>query len=265
VQEVPDRGCVIDQIVKGQKWMAIYGKTALVTGGAHRVGGAITRMLAAAGARVAFTYHASTAEADMLLSELQTAGQTARALACDIADWQAVKMLSRQVEATLGPVEIIVNSASLFMPTPVPTDDISDWQRVSRVGIDGPFHICNAFVPGMLRQGQGAIVNILDNSIWKPWPDFAAHAMAKGALAALTRQLAVDLAPTVRVNGVVSGPVLPPTGMTSGRVDAIATQTLLKRWGRPEHVAHAVRYLIEAEYVTGEMLRVDGGERLARV
>ncbi len=245
--------------------MEIEGKIVLVTGGAQRVGAAITRALSTAGAQVAFTYHTSSDAARELERTLQGAGATAQAFSCDVADWAAVRTLAEQVEAQWGAVDIIVNSASLFRATPFPSDDIDSWQRITRVVIDGAFYICNAFAPGMQTRDQGVIINILDGSVWKPWPNFLAHTTAKGALAAMTRQLALDLAPSVRVNAVVPGPVLPPEQMQHGRHAALAQQTLLKRWGEPGDVAHAVRYLIEANYVTGEILFVDGGERLARV
>ena len=245
--------------------MEIEGKTVLVTGGAHRVGAAITRSLSGAGAQVAFTYHTSGDAARELERRLQGAGAAAQAFPCDVADWAAVRALVAQVEARFGAVDIIVNSASLFQATPFPSNDIDTWQRVTRVVIDGAFYVCNAFTPGMQTREQGTIINILDSSVWKPWPNFVAHTTAKGALAAMTRQLALDLAPSIRVNAVVPGPVLPPEQMQQDRQAALAQQTLLKRWGEPGDVAQAVRYLIEADYVTGEILFVDGGERLARV
>jgi 3-oxoacyl-[acyl-carrier protein] reductase/pteridine reductase len=144
---------------------------------------------------------------------------------------------------------------------PFPTDDLETWQRVTAISIDGPFYVCNALAPGMLARGGGVIVNIVDLSAWEPWPKFMAHAVGKAALLALTRQLALELAPTVRANAVAPGPVLPPPNATPQSEAAAAARTLLGRWGNPEDVAAAVRYLIEADYVTGDVITVDGGER----
>jgi NAD(P)-dependent dehydrogenase (short-subunit alcohol dehydrogenase family) len=113
----------------------------------------------------------------------------------------------------------------------------------------------------MLQQGEGAIVNILDLSAWEPWPDFAAHSVGKAGLLALTKQLALELAPAVRVNAVAPGPVLPPPDYSAAQAARLAQKTLLGRWGRPEDVAQAVMYLVEADYITGEVIVVDGGQR----
>jgi 3-oxoacyl-[acyl-carrier protein] reductase/pteridine reductase len=116
----------------------------------------------------------------------------------------------------------------------------------------------------MLERGGGAIINIVDMAAWQPWRGFAAHAVGKSALMGLTRQLALELAPTVRVNAVAPGPVLPPVGFSEKQIESFGGRTLLGRWGTPEDVAQAVRYLIAADYVTGEVITVDGGERYWR-
>lgn len=113
----------------------------------------------------------------------------------------------------------------------------------------------------MLPRGSGAIVNVVDLSAWEAWPDFTAHAVGKSALLAMTRQFALELAPMIRVNAVVPGPVLPPVDFSSAKVARTAARTLLDRWGTPDDVAHAVKFLIEAEYTTGDTLFVEGGQR----
>jgi NAD(P)-dependent dehydrogenase (short-subunit alcohol dehydrogenase family) len=113
----------------------------------------------------------------------------------------------------------------------------------------------------MLARGGGAIVNIVDLSAWEPWPNFAAHGVSKAALLAFTRQLALELAPTIRANAVAPGPVMPAPYQSKESVARAAQGTFLKRWGKPVDVAFAVRYLIEADYVTGDVVTVDGGER----
>jgi 3-oxoacyl-[acyl-carrier protein] reductase/pteridine reductase len=128
--------------------------------------------------------------------------------------------------------------------------------------IHGSFYCANALAPSMLEHGQGTIINIVDLSAWQPWPNFAAHSVGKAGLLALTRQLAFELAPTVRVNAVAPGPVLPPPGSSQDKIARLAQNTLLNRWGVPEDVAQAVIYLVEADYVTGEVIVVDGGERI---
>ena len=241
--------------------MDIAGRVALVTGGAHRVGKAIAMMLAVCGADVAVTYHTSSAAASQTLTEVESLGVRAAAVRCDLTKWDDVQTMAAAVRATLGAVDILVNSAGLFRRTPFPTQDIDLWHKVTRTSVDGAFYVCNCFVPSMMQQGEGVIVNILDLAAFHPWPHYAAHSVAKAGLLAFTRQLAIELSPTIRTNAVAAGPVLPPDGLSESRRSDIASRTLLGRWGVPGDVADAVRYLIEADYVVGEVITVDGGER----
>ncbi len=243
--------------------MNIAGKIALVTGGAHRVGKAITMMLANQGAHVVVNYHTSAQAAADTIQEVQATGVDGMAIQCDVADWRAVQQMAGQVRARFGRVDIIVNSASSFLRTPFPTEDIESWQRVISVSIDGAFYVCNALVPIMPDEG-GSIVNIVDAAASQPWPNFVAHGVGKAGLLALTRQLALELAPDIRVNAVSPGYVLPPPHFSAEQVQASAERTLLQRWGGPDDVAGAVNFLLEADYVTGEVIVVDGGERYGR-
>jgi NAD(P)-dependent dehydrogenase (short-subunit alcohol dehydrogenase family) len=241
--------------------MEMRGKVALVTGGAIRVGKAITLMLARAGADVVVNYFSSSKAADETVAEAQALGVRARAIRCDVSDAAQVQAMVDTILGEFGGVDILVNSASLFEKTPFPTNDFAAWHRVTGISIDGPFYVTNALAASMLARGGGAIVNIVDLSAWEPWPNFAAHVVSKAALLAFTKQMALELAPTVRVNAVAPGPVMPPPDYDETRAAAAANRTLLGRWGSPEDVALAVRYLIEADYVTADVITVDGGER----
>ncbi|UCC88162.1 MAG: SDR family oxidoreductase [Anaerolineales bacterium] len=237
------------------------GKNALVTGGAHRVGKAITLALAKAGANVVINYHTSADAAEATAAEARYLGVEALAVQADVSDHQQVEAMVAAAQERFGLIDILINSASRFEKTPFPTPNVMAWHRVTNVLIHGSFYCANAIAPLMLERGEGTIVNILDLSAWEPWPDFSAHSVGKAGLLALTRQLALELAPTVRVNAVAAGLVLPPASYSKARTAALAQRTLLKRWGAAEDVAQAVMYLIQAEYVTGEVLVVDGGER----
>jgi NAD(P)-dependent dehydrogenase (short-subunit alcohol dehydrogenase family) len=241
--------------------MEVQGKTALVTGGAHRVGRAITLALARAGANVAINYHTSADAAQETAIMVRALGVAALPLPADVSQAGEVQAMVTATEERLGGVDILVNAASLWRKTPFPMADFADWHRVTGILIDGALYCANAVAPGMLRAGEGAIVNVVDLSAWQPWPGYAAHAVGKAALLALTRQLALELAPEVQVNAVAPGPVLPPPGSGRERVDEIAARTLKGRWGSPEDVASAVLFLVQADYITGEVLVVDGGER----
>jgi NAD(P)-dependent dehydrogenase (short-subunit alcohol dehydrogenase family) len=242
------------------------GKVALVTGGAHRVGKAITMMLAQSGAHVIVNYNSSADEAQQTVAEARALGVDALAIQCDVADYEAVQQMAGVITGQFGGVDILVNSASYFSTTPFPTSKpavIEMWRKVTRILLDGTFYVCNSLAPAMQARGGGVIVNIVDLSAWQPWPNFMAHATGKAGLLAMTRQLALELAPTIRANAVAPGPVLPPPGYSEAQVAASARHTLLERWGSPEDVAGAVKYLVEADYVTGDVITVDGGERYA--
>jgi pteridine reductase len=237
------------------------GKTALVTGGAHRVGKAITLALAGAGANVVINYYASADAAGRTAAEARALGVQALPVQADVSEHGQVEAMVAEAVDRFGSIDILVNSASRFEKTPFPTQDVAAWQRVTRILIDGSFYCANATAPVMLKSGEGTIVNILDSAAYQPWPGWAAHCVGKAGLAALTRQLALELAPGVRVNAVAPGPVLAPSDLPEARVNQLAEGTLLNRWGTPEDVAGAVLYLVGADYVTGEVLVVDGGER----
>ncbi len=237
------------------------GKTALITGGAVRVGKAITLALAEAGTNVVINYNSSSTAADVTAAEATALGVEALAVQANIADLEQVDAMVGLAKERLGGVDILVNSASRYKETPFPTDDHSEWHRLTGIGINGPYYCTNAVAPGMLTKGEGAIINIVDLSGLEPWPNFLAHSVSKAALMAMTRQWALELAPAVRVNAIAPGPVLPPPDYSPEVIDYVAGMTLLQRWGTPEDIAEAVLYFVRANYVTGDMLCVDGGER----
>jgi 3-oxoacyl-[acyl-carrier protein] reductase/pteridine reductase len=139
-------------------------------------------------------------------------------------------------------------------------DDYHDWHLVTNILINGSLYCANNVAPLMLAKGEGAIVNIIDLAAFEPWPNFIAHSVGKAALLALSKQLALELAPAVRVNAIAPGPVLPPPDYSEERIARAAQHTLLNRWGKAEDVAEAVLYFVKANYVTGDVLLVDGGE-----
>ena len=241
--------------------MELAGRVALVTGGAHRVGRAIALTLAAAGVDVAVAYNRSEAEAAETVEELKGCGVDSDAFRADLAAPSEASRLAEAVAGRLGPIDALVNSASWFARDEFPSDDTDTWYRTFDIVVHGPFHLCNAVTPSMLDRGSGAIVNIVDLSAWQPWPGRAAHSVAKAALLALTRQLAVELAPAVRCNAVALGPTIPPARFAPEQVERLRRRTLLGRWSGGEEAGRAVRYLLEAEAATGACLTVDGGEQ----
>lgn len=241
--------------------MKLTGKTALVTGGAIRVGKAICLALAQAGANIIINYHRSAEAAAETAAEVEALGVEALPVQADVADHAQVQQMMALAQTRFGGVDVLVNGASLFKRTPLPMTEVSDWRRVIGSSLDGAFYCANAVAPHMLAQGEGVIINIVDLSAWQPSAGFAAHSVGKAGLLALTRQLALELAPAVRVNAVAPGPVLPPPHFKPAQIERLAKQTLLKRWGQPEDVAQAVLFLVQADYITGECLTVDGGQQ----
>ena len=245
--------------------MKLEGKTALVTGGAHRVGKAIALELAKGGSNVVINYYSSDTAAQETVREAEALGVGGLAVQADVGDLKQVRALVAAAADRFGAVDILVNSASIWQKTPLPMGDFSGWHRVLGVLLDGSMYLADAVAPLMQERGEGAIVNIVDLAAWKPFSGFVAHSVGKAGLLSLTRSLALELAPTVSVNAVAPGPVLPPPDYTEEQNARIAKKTLKGRWGAAHDVASAVRFLVEADYITGEVLVVDGGERLGPV
>jgi NAD(P)-dependent dehydrogenase (short-subunit alcohol dehydrogenase family) len=243
--------------------MKIEGKTALITGGAHRVGKAITMTLAQAGANVVVNYYSSAAAAQETVREAEGLGVGALAVQADVGDMVQARALVSATADRFGAVDILINSASIWQKTPLPMGDFVGWHRVLGVLLDGPMYLTDAVAPMMRERGEGAMVNIVDLSAWKPFAGYIAHSVGKAGLLALTRQLALELAPAVSVNAVAPGPVLPPPEYGDEQIASLAERTLKGRWGEAQDVADAVRFLVEADYITGEVIVVDGGQRLA--
>ncbi len=243
--------------------MNLSGQVALVTGGAVRVGRAIALGLASAGAHLVIHYHRSADAAQETVSEARQRGVEAVALPANLANSKEALALARAAEDYFGRVDIIVHSASPFVRASLSETTPEIWCQVLGVLVDGFFILARELTPGMVARGEGGIVVILDRGTFDPWPDFLAHSVGKSALWALVRNLAVELAPHVRVNGIVPGPVLPPPDYPEEDQARIAQGTLLGRWGDPQDVVEAVLFLLRSDYITGEALFVDGGERWA--
>ncbi|HEC10295.1 MAG TPA: SDR family oxidoreductase [Acidimicrobiales bacterium] len=245
--------------------MEIAGRTALVTGGAHRVGGAVTLALARAGANVIVNYLTSEVEADSTVEAARDLGAEAVSFRADVSDPDQVAEMVEFAGDRFGGVDILVNSASAFATDPFPPTDFATWHRTFDVVVHGAYYCSSIVAPGMLERSDGVILNIVDLSAWQPWPDRGAHSVAKAASLALTRQLAVELAPTVRANAVALGPTIPPVHFSPEQVERLRSRTLLGRWTGGDEVGRAVRYLVESETVTGECLTVDAGEQYGHV
>jgi pteridine reductase len=244
---------------------SLSGKVVLVTGGAKRVGAAIARRLHREGASLMLHYRGSEREAKALRAELNAARADSAALVQ--ADLLDVAGLSEIVKNTVGRFErldTLVNNASAFFPTPVGEMTLASWDSLVGANLRAPLFLSQAAAPHLKKTG-GAIVNIIDIHAERPLKGYVIYSIAKTGLAGLTRSLARELAPEVRVNGVAPGAIVWPEDgswddLTRQR---IVSHTLLKRTGDPDDIARAVYYLIaEAPYVTGEIIAVDGGRSI---
>ncbi len=244
--------------------MNLEGKVALVSGGAVRVGKAIALALAEAGVDVAFSYKSSAAEAAQTQAQIEALGRRALAVQADAADVHACRELVGATASRFGRLDVLVNSASLWKRTKFAELTEQDWDLVTNIVLKGAIFTSQAAAPHLAEHGDGAIINIVDLSAFVPFRNFAAHSAGKAGLLNLTYSLAIELAPAVRVNAIAPGPVLPPPAYTQKQIDAAANGTLLRRWGTPEDVAQAAVFLVQANYITGTVIEVDGGEHLMR-
>ena len=238
------------------------GKTALVTGGGHRLGRAFALGLARAGANVLIDYHESEEEAQATVSEIRALGCEAEAVRADVSVPADVKRLVEACAERFGRLDVLVNSASLFRSASVAETTDADWDRTLSVNLKGPFMLSRDAAPLLRREGGGLIVNIADLSAFQAWPSYVAHSVSKAGLVHLTRVLARALAPDVRVNCIAPGTVLPPTGYTEAESDPKGTRRVIGREGTPEDAVRALLYFVEADFVTGEIAVVDGGRML---
>lgn len=242
--------------------MDIEGKVALVTGAAKRVGRSIAHALAERGAELVAHYHTSDREAQEVLALAKKLGGKPVAVRADLAVPAEIGTMVETAMRAFGRVDILVNSAAIFYRTPFPTLTEADWDRFLAVNLKAPFLLCRQVGEIMCRQGHGKIVNVADIAGTKVWADFLPYSVSKAGLLALTTGLAKALAPAVQVNAIAPGTVLLPDGSTPDEQARALGRVPLRRLGAPEDIAHAAVYLVESDFVTGEVLTVDGGQRL---
>ncbi|HTR00943.1 MAG TPA: pteridine reductase [Candidatus Acidoferrum sp.] len=237
---------------------------ALVTGGAARIGAVIVQTLHAAGYNVVLHYHRSHERAAALAAALNaTRRDSAMLVQADLLDLAAIERLAREAHAAWGRVDLLVNNASTFFPTPLGTITEAHWNNLIGSNARAPLWLCQQLAPA-LTAANGSIVNIIDSTSRYGLAEFVPYAMAKAALANMTRSLARALAPHVRVNGVAPGAILWPEytgGVSEQERQATLARTMLGRLGTPQDIAHAVAFLAGATYVTGQIIKVDGGVR----
>lgn len=242
--------------------MLLQHRCALVTGGAVRVGRALVLALSGAGMRVVVHFNSSRDAADELVEEIRQGGGEAIAVFADLSLQADVERLADRAESAFGGVDVLVNNASVFPEEGLEEVDEALWDETLAVNLKAPFFLTQRLGAAMRHRGEGVIVNLCDLAGLHPWRGYAAHGVSKAGLAHLTRVAARALAPQVRVVGIAPGTVLPPDDLDEAEIARLAERVPMRRIGSPDDVADALLYLLRADFVTGEMLVIDGGRLL---
>lgn len=243
--------------------MVVTDRVVLVTGGARRIGATIARELHAGGYSVAVHYRSSGEDAAALAAELSSERPGSAFTLCgDIAQVSECRRLVEEVIGRFGRLDLLVNNASSFYPTPLSEATEGQWDELTGSNLKGPFFLSQAAAPHLAEVG-GSIVNLVDVHAFRVLADHAIYTAAKAGLVSLTRSLAHDLAPTVRVNGIAPGAILwPEDGSTEAAQRATLAAIPLDRQGETGDIARTVSFLAASPYITGEVIHVDGGRSL---
>jgi NAD(P)-dependent dehydrogenase (short-subunit alcohol dehydrogenase family) len=236
-------------------------RVALVTGGAVRVGRAITLGLAGHGWDVVVAYHSSVDEAESVSAEVEAVGRRCALVRADLSRPEAAEAVVAAAREGFGRLDLVVNSAASFRAKPLLEVDAAEWDAVMALNARAP-HLVVRAAADLLRAARGSVVNIVDLGAFQPWLERPHHAVSKAALVHLTRIQARALAPEVRVNAVAPGAVLKPEDWSEARWNALAESAPLERAGTPDDVVGAVLWLASAAFVTGQVIAVDGGRLL---
>jgi NAD(P)-dependent dehydrogenase (short-subunit alcohol dehydrogenase family) len=237
-------------------------KSVLVTGAAKRLGRAIALHLAEAGWSVAVHYNSSQAEAEETVAALHQKGVHAAAINADLTMEDDTERLIERAREAVGPLTALVNNASVFENDSIATMTRQSWDKHMEANLRAPLVLSRNFAEQLPKDAEGAIVNLLDQRLLKPAPQFLSYGVSRAGLGWLTVTLAQALAPRIRVNGVAPGPTLRNDRQSEAHFKRQQESTILGRGAAPDDVARAVRYLIEARAVTGQMIAVDGGQHL---
>jgi NAD(P)-dependent dehydrogenase (short-subunit alcohol dehydrogenase family) len=239
-----------------------YGKVALITGAARRVGAVIARDLGRRGWAVVVHYRSSAAEAEAVVADIRAGGGRAIAIAADLMSEAETVSLVGRASDTLGPVTCLVNNASLFERDEALTATRESWDRHMLVNLRAPFLLTQTVARQMPEEASGCVINLLDQRVWNLTPHFTSYTVSKAGLWTLTRTLAMALAPRVRVNAVGPGPTLPSRRQSAEQFERQWSNVPLARPVAPEEISAAVSFLLDAPSVTGQMIAVDAGQHL---
>ena len=254
-----ERSRRLGSVHEGKYVQSIEGQTALVTGGARRIGRAIVLALAEAGVPLVIHYHRSDGAAEATAAEAREQGVNAVTFSANLSAPGAGEVMFDQATAAVGPIDILVNNASTFVRSDLTSCSEEELNANIRLHAVTPLMLARRLAaPGR----PGSIINLLDTRVARPDPAYAAYSLSKRMLADLTAMLALELAPAIRVNGVAPGPILPPEGADATTMEARVRALPLERSGDPEDIAAAVLFLLRSSFITGQTVYVDGGSHL---
>jgi NAD(P)-dependent dehydrogenase (short-subunit alcohol dehydrogenase family) len=245
--------------------MDLTGRVAIITGG-KRIGRVVARELAGRGADVVLSYRGSRAEAEQTAADVEAKGRKAALIAADVSQPSQCAAIIEHAVSALGRVDVLINMASIYAPTPFDALTDGDWDVNLAVNLSAAFHCARAAVPHMRRQGGGRIVNFADwlAASGRPhYQGFVPYYVAKAGVVALTEALALELAAdNILVNAIAPGPIVAPPDLTPEENAAVAEATPVGRWGGELEIAKAVLLLVDTDFITGETIRVDGGRHV---
>jgi len=242
--------------------MELDGKAAIVTGGAVRLGKALALALAGQGVRVGIHYGSSAGPAEAVVKEIKAMGSDAVAIQADLSQPAEARSIVERAAAHFGQVDILVNSAAIFEPGNWDDTTEANWDRHFAINLKSPFFLSQAFAAQVGRDRAGHIVNIADWRGVRPGPDHIAYTLTKAALIAMTKSLALALAPNIQVNAIAPGLILPPPGQDQAYLEGKANEVPAQRVGSPQEIANAMVFLLQSDFVTGDLILVTGGEHL---
>jgi len=240
----------------------LEGKVAIVTGGAVRLGKALALALAKHGAHVAVHYGGSADAAEETATQIKSVGREAIAIQADLAQTRQVSNVLQRAIQHFGQVDILVNSAAIFEPGDWAETTEEQWDKHFSINLKSPFFLSQAFAAHIGPERKGHIINISDWRATRPRADYVAYTLTKAALITLTKSLALALAPNIAVNTIAPGAILPPPGQDQTYLERIGQAIPARRAGSPEEVSKAMLYLLDADFVTGELIFVTGGQHL---
>lgn len=242
--------------------MQIENAVVLITGAAMRVGRAVALELAKRGAVISFSYYLEDEPWQETMAEIKNLCSECLAIQAEIRSAKDIKNLVHKTIAHFGRIDVLINNASIWLKAPILEITEEQWDMALDVNLKGPFLASQAVAPHMLKQGQGVILNITDLSAFQTWPEYAHHAASKAGLVSLTKSMAVEFAPEIRVNAIAPGTVLLPENHTEEKKEWAEEKSVLKRIGSPKDVADLAVFLIENDFVTGSVYFIDGGRSL---